>query len=158
MAETSLTIPSIKYVVDSGRTKVRLYDKITGVSTFEVKWTSKASADQRAGRAGRTSAGHCYRFDFKTFHFFWYLVRKITDLNPFQALFVRCIQRRIRRMEHTRNPTQTNRRFDPANESFTNRSSNQFPISFASRYDSIKSSRKTTNSLGSSQRANSFKR
>lgn len=61
VAETSLTIPQIKYVVDSGRQKTRLYDKLTGVSAFVVTWTSKASADQRAGRAGRVSAGHCYR-------------------------------------------------------------------------------------------------
>ncbi|XP_030379655.1 probable ATP-dependent RNA helicase kurz [Scaptodrosophila lebanonensis] len=61
VAETSLTIPHIKYVVDSGRQKTRLYDKITGVSAFVVTYTSKASADQRAGRAGRVSAGHCYR-------------------------------------------------------------------------------------------------
>ncbi|XP_004531156.1 probable ATP-dependent RNA helicase kurz [Ceratitis capitata] len=61
VAETSLTIPNIKYVVDSGRQKTRLYDKITGVSAFVVTYTSKASADQRAGRAGRVSAGHCYR-------------------------------------------------------------------------------------------------
>ncbi|KAH8396172.1 hypothetical protein KR222_004544 [Zaprionus bogoriensis] len=61
VAETSLTIPQIKYVVDSGRQKTRLYDKLTGVSAFVVTYTSKASADQRAGRAGRVSAGHCYR-------------------------------------------------------------------------------------------------
>ncbi|KAH8343422.1 hypothetical protein KR059_010563 [Drosophila kikkawai] len=61
VAETSLTIPHIKYVVDSGRQKTRLYDKLTGVSAFVVTYTSKASADQRAGRAGRISAGHCYR-------------------------------------------------------------------------------------------------
>ncbi|XP_008191976.1 probable ATP-dependent RNA helicase kurz [Tribolium castaneum] len=61
VAETSLTIPNIKYVVDSGRTKVKLYDKITGVSSYVVTWTSKASANQRAGRAGRTGPGHCYR-------------------------------------------------------------------------------------------------
>ncbi|KAH8274869.1 hypothetical protein KR044_001777 [Drosophila immigrans] len=61
VAETSLTIPHIKYVVDSGRQKTRLYDKLTGVSAFVVTYTSKASADQRAGRAGRVSAGHCYR-------------------------------------------------------------------------------------------------
>ena len=61
VAETSLTIPNIKYVVDSGRQKTRLYDKITGVSAFVVTYSSKASADQRAGRAGRVSAGHCYR-------------------------------------------------------------------------------------------------
>ncbi|EDV95219.1 probable ATP-dependent RNA helicase kurz [Drosophila grimshawi] len=61
VAETSLTIPHIKYVVDSGRQKTRLYDKLTGVSAFVVTYTSKASADQRTGRAGRISAGHCYR-------------------------------------------------------------------------------------------------
>ncbi|XP_034671389.1 probable ATP-dependent RNA helicase kurz [Drosophila subobscura] len=61
VAETSLTIPHIKYVVDSGRQKTRLYDKLTGVSAFVVTYTSKASAEQRAGRAGRISAGHCYR-------------------------------------------------------------------------------------------------
>ena len=61
VAETSLTIPNIKYVIDSGKVKMKFYDKVTGVSTFKVCWTSKASADQRAGRAGRTSAGHCYR-------------------------------------------------------------------------------------------------
>ena len=41
--------------------KTKFNDKTTGVSTFKICWTSKASADQRAGRAGRTSAGHCYR-------------------------------------------------------------------------------------------------
>ncbi|XKL67300.1 hypothetical protein PGB90_002791 [Kerria lacca] len=61
IAETSITIPYVKYVIDCGRTKVKLYDKVTGVSTYQVIWTSKASADQRAGRAGRTSSGHCYR-------------------------------------------------------------------------------------------------
>nr|CAD7445397.1 unnamed protein product [Timema bartmani] len=61
IAETSLTIPDIKYVVDTGRVKTRLYDRLTGVSTFAVTWTSKAAANQRAGRAGRTGPGHCYR-------------------------------------------------------------------------------------------------
>ncbi|XP_053276304.1 probable ATP-dependent RNA helicase DHX37 [Pleuronectes platessa] len=61
VAETSLTIPGIKYVVDSGRVKKRFYDRVTGVSSFKVTWTSQASANQRAGRAGRTEPGHCYR-------------------------------------------------------------------------------------------------
>lgn len=61
VAETSLTIPGIKYVVDTGKEKVRIYDGVAGVSKFVVQWISKASANQRAGRAGRTSAGHCYR-------------------------------------------------------------------------------------------------
>ncbi|EGZ10420.1 hypothetical protein PHYSODRAFT_518292 [Phytophthora sojae] len=61
VAETSLTIPGIKYVVDAGRTKERVFDLANGISSFEVTWISKASADQRAGRAGRTGPGHCYR-------------------------------------------------------------------------------------------------
>jgi ATP-dependent RNA helicase DHX37/DHR1 len=61
VAETSLTIPGIRYVFDCGRSKERKYDKTTGVQSFEVGWISKASASQRAGRAGRTGPGHCYR-------------------------------------------------------------------------------------------------
>jgi len=54
VAETSLTIPGIKYVVDSGRVKQRIYDVNTSMAQFSVRWVSQASADQRAGRAGRT--------------------------------------------------------------------------------------------------------
>ncbi|PWN31763.1 P-loop containing nucleoside triphosphate hydrolase protein [Meira miltonrushii] len=61
IAETSLTIPGITYVVDCGRAKERLYDAVNGIQSFEVGFISKASADQRAGRAGRTGPGHCYR-------------------------------------------------------------------------------------------------
>ncbi|KAL6256172.1 hypothetical protein P5V15_012288 [Pogonomyrmex californicus] len=61
VAETSLTIPNIRYVVDSGCCKTRLYDKVTGVSTYHISYVSKAAATQRAGRAGRTRPGHCYR-------------------------------------------------------------------------------------------------
>lgn len=62
IAETSLTIPGIRYVFDCGRAKERRYNEDTGVQNFEVGWISKASASQRAGRAGRTGPGHCYRF------------------------------------------------------------------------------------------------
>ena len=61
IAETSLTIPGITYVVDSGRQKCRNYNATTGVASFDIMWISKAAADQRAGRAGRTGPGHCYR-------------------------------------------------------------------------------------------------
>ncbi|KAL1601648.1 putative ATP-dependent RNA helicase DHR1 [Paraconiothyrium brasiliense] len=61
VAETSLTIPGIRYVFDCGRAKEKKYDLVTGVQTFEIGWISKASANQRAGRAGRTGPGHCYR-------------------------------------------------------------------------------------------------
>ncbi len=61
VAETSLTIPGIRYVVDCGRVKEREFDENTGVQRYNIKWISKASAGQRAGRAGRTGPGHCYR-------------------------------------------------------------------------------------------------
>ena len=61
VAETSLTIPGVKYVVDTGKEKTRFFDKVTGVTNYVVGWISKASANQRAGRAGRQSTGHCYR-------------------------------------------------------------------------------------------------
>ncbi|KAL5017532.1 hypothetical protein ScPMuIL_007121 [Solemya velum] len=61
VAETSLTIPNIKYVIDTGKVKTKFYDRVTGVSTFNICWTSKAAANQRAGRAGRVGPGHCYR-------------------------------------------------------------------------------------------------
>ncbi|KAL8894879.1 MAG: hypothetical protein Q9207_008378 [Kuettlingeria erythrocarpa] len=61
VAETSLTIPGIRYVFDCGRAKEKKYNQLSGVQSFEIGWISKASASQRAGRAGRTGPGHCYR-------------------------------------------------------------------------------------------------
>ena len=61
VAETSITIPGIRYVFDCGRAKSRRYDQVTCIQSFDIDWISKASAAQRAGRAGRTSSGHCYR-------------------------------------------------------------------------------------------------
>lgn len=68
VAETSITIPGIRYVVDTGRQKQRTYDAATGVAKFDVVWISKASADQRQGRAGRTGPGHCYRLYSSAFY------------------------------------------------------------------------------------------
>jgi ATP-dependent RNA helicase DHX37/DHR1 len=61
IAETSITIPGVSYVVDTGRQKCRNYNSGTGVASYDIMWISKASANQRAGRAGRTGPGHCYR-------------------------------------------------------------------------------------------------
>ncbi|KFA62110.1 hypothetical protein S40285_01700 [Stachybotrys chlorohalonatus IBT 40285] len=61
VAETSLTIPGIRFVFDCGRSKERRYDPVSGVQSFQISWISKASANQRSGRAGRTGPGHCYR-------------------------------------------------------------------------------------------------
>lgn len=61
VAETSITIPNVRYVVDGGKEKKRRYNQSTGVSRFAIQWVSKASANQRAGRSGRVGPGHCYR-------------------------------------------------------------------------------------------------
>jgi HrpA-like RNA helicase len=61
VAETSLTLPGIKYVIDSGLEKRKVYEGRLQVSKHVVTWISKASAQQRSGRAGRTGPGHCYR-------------------------------------------------------------------------------------------------
>lgn len=61
VAETSLTIPNIKYVVDAGRAKVKLMEEGTKASCYRIDWISQASAEQRSGRAGRMGPGHCYR-------------------------------------------------------------------------------------------------
>ena len=68
VAETSITIPGIKYVVDCGRQKVRTHDLQSGINKYEVEWISKASANQRQGRAGRTGPGHCYRLYSSAFY------------------------------------------------------------------------------------------
>ena len=61
IAETSLTIEGVKIVVDSGFSKMQRFDPKSGLSRLETIQIAKDSADQRAGRAGRLSAGVCYR-------------------------------------------------------------------------------------------------
>lgn len=61
IAETSLTIDGIKYVIDPGFCKQNSYNARTGMESLIVTPISKASSNQRAGRAGRVSAGKCFR-------------------------------------------------------------------------------------------------
>lgn len=61
IAEASLTIDGIFYVVDPGFAKVKIYNSKLGMDTLVVAPISQASAKQRAGRAGRTGPGKCYR-------------------------------------------------------------------------------------------------
>ncbi len=61
IAETSLTIDGVSCVIDSGLEKVLVYDPTSGMTRFETTYISKASAEQRKGRAGRTQAGSCIR-------------------------------------------------------------------------------------------------
>jgi ATP-dependent helicase HrpB len=61
IAETSLTIPGVRIVVDSGLVRRSAFDPATGMSRLETQRISRASAEQRQGRAGRVEAGVCYR-------------------------------------------------------------------------------------------------
>jgi pre-mRNA-splicing factor ATP-dependent RNA helicase DHX16 len=61
IAETSLTIDNIVYVIDCGMVKQTAYNPRTGMDSLIVTPISKASANQRAGRAGRVSPGKCFR-------------------------------------------------------------------------------------------------
>jgi ATP-dependent helicase HrpB len=61
IAETSLTIPGVRVVIDSGLARRARFDPVTGMGRLETTRISRASAQQRAGRAGRTAPGACYR-------------------------------------------------------------------------------------------------
>jgi HrpA-like RNA helicase len=61
IAETSVTIPGIKYVIDSGLVKIKSFNPVTGVEVLGASPVAKAQALQRAGRAGRESPGICFR-------------------------------------------------------------------------------------------------
>jgi ATP-dependent helicase HrpB len=61
VAETSLTIDGVRLVIDSGLARIARYDSNRGINTLLIEKISQASADQRAGRAGRTAPGVCMR-------------------------------------------------------------------------------------------------
>ncbi|MCD7058965.1 ATP-dependent helicase HrpB [Pelagibacterium xiamenense] len=61
IAQTSLTIEGVRIVIDSGLARVPVYEPDTGLTRLETRRVSRAAADQRRGRAGRTEPGICYR-------------------------------------------------------------------------------------------------
>ncbi len=61
VAETSLTIEGVRLVIDSGLARIARFDPRRGLNTLFIEKTSRASAEQRAGRAGRTAPGFCLR-------------------------------------------------------------------------------------------------
>lgn len=61
IAETSVTVPGVRYVVDCGKAKVKQYRARLGMESLLAKPISKSSAVQRTGRAGREAAGKCFR-------------------------------------------------------------------------------------------------
>ena len=68
IAETSLTIEGVRVVVDSGLARVPRFDPGTGMTRLDTQRVSRASATQRAGRAGRLEPGVCYRLWSETQH------------------------------------------------------------------------------------------
>jgi ATP-dependent RNA helicase DHX8/PRP22 len=66
IAETSITIDNIHYVIDPGFAKQKAYDPKTGMDSLIVTPISQAQANQRAGRAGRTGPGRCFRLYTET--------------------------------------------------------------------------------------------
>jgi ATP-dependent helicase HrpA len=61
VAETSLTVPRIRYVIDTGTARVKRYSQRSQIERLHVEPIAQAAADQRKGRCGRVSAGICYR-------------------------------------------------------------------------------------------------
>ncbi|XP_041981061.1 probable ATP-dependent RNA helicase DHX34 [Aricia agestis] len=76
IAETSVTIDGIRFVADSGKVKEMSYDSSSKMQKLKEYWISKASADQRMGRAGRTGPGVCYRI---------YSEQQYTDFDDFST-------------------------------------------------------------------------
>ena len=61
VAETSLTIPGIRFVIDTGLARIAQYQPGTRINSLPISPVSRSSADQRKGRCGRVAAGHCIR-------------------------------------------------------------------------------------------------
>lgn len=68
VAETSITIEGIAHVIDSGLARVARYCPEKGINILELQPISRASAEQRAGRAGRTGTGNCFRLWTESSH------------------------------------------------------------------------------------------
>ena len=68
VAETSITIDGVRFVIDSGLARVARYDASRGINTLLIEKISQASSDQRAGRAGRTAPGVCMRLWSRSEH------------------------------------------------------------------------------------------
>ncbi|KAK4998638.1 Salivary acidic proline-rich phosphoprotein 1/2 [Elasticomyces elasticus] len=69
IAETSVTVPGVRFVVDSGKAKIKQFRSRLGLDSLLIKSISQSAAMQRQGRAGREAAGQCYRlYTEKDFH------------------------------------------------------------------------------------------
>lgn len=90
VAETSITIPDIVYVIDAGKVKETQYEAETGLSKLVEVWASRAACRQRRGRAGRTKPGVCYKLFTRRIeeqHMARFAVPEILR-TPLEALFL----------------------------------------------------------------------
>jgi ATP-dependent RNA helicase DHX37/DHR1 len=111
VAETSITIPGIRYVVDAGRSKQKTHKSVdSGLTQFEVNWISKSSATQRAGRAGRTGPGHCYRLFSSAFYNDKFPQFSVPDIKntPLEAVVLQLKSIGVDKSESFPFPTQPN--------------------------------------------------
>nr|XP_045757785.1 ATP-dependent RNA helicase TDRD9 [Mirounga angustirostris] len=67
IAESSVTVPDVKYVIDFCLTRTLVCDEDTNYQSLRLSWASKTSCNQRKGRAGRVSKGYCYRLIHRDF-------------------------------------------------------------------------------------------
>eukprot|EP01054_Gregarina_sp_Poly1_P008658 Gregarina_sp_Poly_1__8657@NODE_515_length_7812_cov_238_903163_g409_i0_p1_GENE_NODE_515_length_7812_cov_238_903163_g409_i0NODE_515_length_7812_cov_238_903163_g409_i0_p1_ORF_typecomplete_len654_score92_77HA2/PF04408_23/5_7e32Flavi_DEAD/PF07652_14/0_11Flavi_DEAD/PF07652_14/1_1e21OB_NTP_bind/PF07717_16/5_4e03OB_NTP_bind/PF07717_16/6_5e21DEAD/PF00270_29/1e12DEAD/PF00270_29/3_6e03Helicase_C/PF00271_31/1_2e09AAA_19/PF13245_6/2_3e08AAA_22/PF13401_6/4_7e08T2SSE/PF00437_20/0_00042ATPase/PF06745_13/0_0019A len=80
IAETSLTLEGIRYVIDAGFCKVKIFTSRIGMDTLQLTPISRANANQRAGRAGRTAPGVCYRLYTETIYLNELLENQIPEI------------------------------------------------------------------------------
>jgi pre-mRNA-splicing factor ATP-dependent RNA helicase DHX38/PRP16 len=80
IAETSLTIDGIRYVIDTGFCKLKVYNPRVGMDSLQVTPISQANANQRAGRAGRTGPGYCYRLYTESCYKYDLLINTIPEI------------------------------------------------------------------------------
>ena len=97
IAETSITIDDVVYVVDTGKCKENGYDPNTRMQMLLERWVSRASAKQRRGRAGRVAAGRCFRLYTRLTHDAVFAEHTLPEIKrvPLEGL---CLQIQLQRM------------------------------------------------------------
>jgi ATP-dependent RNA helicase DHX57 len=97
IAETSITIDDVVYVIDSGKVKENGYDPNTRMLCLKEQWISRASAKQRRGRAGRVQPGMCFRLYSRRYHDEIFSDRQEAEIKrvPLEGL---CLQIQLQRM------------------------------------------------------------
>ena len=80
-------IAGMRYVVDAGRSKQKILEEGGSLAQYDVRWISKASAQQRAGRSGRTGPGHCYRSVFSRLLTLLHMSLVLFGMNPVSFWF-----------------------------------------------------------------------